>query len=880
MNEARFSEDEHVRALPGPPPHGFVGRDDELRHAARLLREERYLVIGGEHGEGKTSFAAELARRELESRRIERVAYVSLEVRHDGPDIRFSLGEQLVPSFRLAAAQAPRLALQLLERVLRDVPTQVIFDDVEAVLPRGEGVATDPRIYEPTVADQILLLASELKKVGRTSIVFASRTPVPEPFRQREVVLGGLAEDDAVDLVHKVLALRGAEGDLAPARLAALAAGVGAHPGSLVSLAGEIARSGLAGAARTLEVSESAVRGLGLSERRRALALGAEIALRAVPEAWRTKLPRLGVFRGGGHLTAVAAVCELDVENDEEVRLAECLIEVGLAEMLPDNYLRFHPSFKTALEAELAGAELAAAKAAWAEATAQLVEFLARQQIKNPQLASGLAMLDLRNLLACLEYLGETAEADEVVELADRVGALVGPLARPEASRVIDRIRERAGSSLQAWNRDRYLAEAAALERLLDAGRPTESVAAAQRLLHRARTVGEEAYDGAAYDLASIYHTLGLAQLMAGEPEAASSSFEEARRRFHDLAAAGHDGAARMEAQAIAHLGDAMRPLGFHATVSQAYERAVEIAEAIEDRHLAAEIKTRLAELRLAQGRTREALHAYEEVRDSFVALDEPQTVAGIWLRIAAVRHHLGDVDGAEAAMLEALELELGAGDPSSAASTLGEIGDLQAGAGRLEEAVRSFERAAELSAELADLEKEGIARSQMADKLLRLGRIDEARAQLERTVVCDEPFGHAAEPWRTFSMLAHLEEAAGREDARREARRNAIAAYLRYRRDGGECQVGHGEIFAEVTEAILDGQTREVSIKLEGMLRRRDLPAALKALIPALQSILGGARDPALVNESPGLYYRDAAELLLQLETLEGSPSRKDVVF
>jgi len=56
---------------------------------------------------------------------------------------------------------------------------------------------------------------------------------------------------------------------------------------------------------------------------------------------------------GGGHLTALAAVLELDVENDEEVDLAERLIGAGLAEMLPHNYLRFHPELGAALAAEL-----------------------------------------------------------------------------------------------------------------------------------------------------------------------------------------------------------------------------------------------------------------------------------------------------------------------------------------------------------------------------------------------------------------------------------------------------------------------------------------------------------------------------------------------
>lgn len=858
-----------------------MGRVRELGEGRRILDEERHLVIRGEHGEGKTAVAVEIARRGLEAGQIERVAYVSLEVFHDGRGVRFSLGQQLVPSYRLAVSQDPRLALQLLERLLREHPTLVILDDFEAVLPNFEGAPGDPRIYEPTVLDQILLLASELKKVGRTSLIFVTRAPIPEPFHEAGLELAGLAADDAAALVGAVaVARRGAPEAADGVRLAPLIETLGSHAGSLVALGGEIAAAGVDAAARTLAESVAAIGGQELGERRRALALGAEIALRAVPAATRRQLPRLGVFRGGGHLTAVAAVLELDVESDEEVRLAEMLIGLGLAEMLSHNYLRFHPALRAALGAELAGAELAAARASWIEATRQLVVFLSREQIKSPQLAASLAFLDLRNLLACLEHLDETAAADEVVVFANELESLIGPLGRPEALRRIDNVRARASRRLAEWSRERFLMESAALEMLMDAGRPQETVAAARRLLHRAQTVGEGAYEGAELDLATVHLTLGLAQLMAGEAEGASSSFEEARRRFHALAADGHREAASLEAQAIARTGDAMRALGLREMTVQAYRRAIEMAEDLGERPLVAEVKTRFGELRLAQDRTAEALAAYEEARAIFAELGELRTVAGIWHQVGSLHRAASRFVEAEAAYREALDLELSEGDRRAAASTRGEIGDLQAEAGRLGDAVRSFAAAAEIFAELDDLAKEGIARSQMADKLIRLGRYDEARGQLERTIECDAPFGHQAEPWRTFSMLASLEMKAGREDALRRARERAIQAYLHYRRDGGESQVGHGEIFDETTRAILAGETATVAAKLEGMLRRRDLPAPLRSLIPALQAVLEGSRDPALATD-PNLYYRDAAELLLRLERLEGARSEApDVVF
>jgi hypothetical protein len=76
-----------------------------------------------------------------------------------------------------------------------------------------------------------------------------------------------------------------------------------------------------------------------------------------------------------------------------------------------------------------------------------------------------------------------------------------------------------------------------------------------------------------------------------------------------------------------------------------------------------------------------------------------------------------------------------------------------------------------------------------LASTLLKLRRYDEARQQLERTVECDEPYGHTVEPWKTWAKLADLEQAAGHPRDAEGARTHAIETYLAYRRDGGHSQ-------------------------------------------------------------------------------------------
>jgi hypothetical protein len=157
---------------------------------------------------------------------------------------------------------------------------------------------------------------------------------------------------------------------------------------------------------------------------------------------------------------------------------------------------------------------------------------------------------------------------------------------------------------------------------------------------------------------------------------------------------------------------------------------------------------------------------------------------------------------------------------------------------------------------------------------LLKLERYDEARREIQRAIECFKPFGHAAEPWKTFGILSDLERAVGNVGAAAQAREQALAAYLAYRRDGGEALMGGGlsaRLCAAAAEAIADGHPDQAANELVQLSERQDIPAYLKAMIPALQAILSGSRDRGLAAD-PNLYYADAAELILLMERLEES--------
>jgi tetratricopeptide (TPR) repeat protein len=189
---------------------------------------------------------------------------------------------------------------------------------------------------------------------------------------------------------------------------------------------------------------------------------------------------------------------------------------------------------------------------------------------------------------------------------------------------------------------------------------------------------------------------------------------------------------------------------------------------------------------------------------------------------------------------------------------------------GRLEEAVKCHRQAADISVRLRDQRSEGLQRNNLAHTLITLERYDEARGELLRAIECKKPYGHAAQPWTTWDLLYDLEQATGNRRAAAEARQRALESYLAYRRDGGQSYDWGAQWCATVLKAIQSAEpsairalTRQTSDYLETEAGPRG-----KALLPKLQAILAGSRDPSLAAD-PALTYVDAAELVLLLESL-----------
>jgi tetratricopeptide (TPR) repeat protein len=890
-------------AIPELPSHGFVGRSRQLLAAERLLLgpvakgQRRFVVLRGEGGEGKTAMGCELARWLVSSRRFGCAAFASLEHCAGSRALLQAIGVQLVPDFLAEVGAESELEWQFVERALRDQPTLLVIDNVESILPpfgwakSEEG--QEPAGFDPELMEEILELCRKLAETGGTALVFTSRSPLVKPFddRARELEVGRLRKAEALELVGRVLGeggrIPGARTDLESRdKVEELIEILGGHARSLVLVAKELR------GARRLGDTTADVRQIMAelhhkypNDREQSLFASVELSLRKLPSGLRAKLPPLGVFHGGGHITSIGLVLQPDTEHGEHAPLADALVNVGLAEMLEYNYLRFDPALAPFLLRELNGPARAAAEARWAEVTRQLTEFLYAQVPSDPRLAASLALDELPNLLAALEWRARGAadgaiDLASVVEQANFVETLLQFLGRPRALQRAVAVRERAAAALKdsGWSHARYLAGATAIDRLLFTGRASEAVPAVRRMLAPAEAAGEGAYEGAAYDLAMCHAYLGRALQMSGDAQAALSSLDEARTRFERLASPGNKSASKMASVCLIDRADALRGLGRLDEAAEAYGQAIKLSEDRGDPRDVAVGRLQLGTVRLYQRRYSEALEAYNEARVTFERLRDRTTEAIAWHQMGMALRRAAQYDLAEEAYLNSRRIKVDLADRPGEANTLAELGILYYEVGRLEDAVRFYREAAAIYADpkVNNMIGEGRQRNNAANSLRELGRPDEARREIERAIVCCQPFGHAAEPWKTLDILGDIERDAGRPEAALEARRRAIEAYLAYRRDGGENQSGVARLCRDIVTAFGEGQVEAFSARLDQLQGRPNNPAYLVPVLSSLRAILAGSRDPALADD-PALDYDDAAEIRLLLERLGKPPAARD---
>ncbi|HEX9938448.1 MAG TPA: tetratricopeptide repeat protein [Longimicrobium sp.] len=869
--------------LPPEPETGFVGRSRELLWLQRLLRHERYAVVRGQGGEGKTALAAEFARWMVRSHQVRRAAFVSVETHSHAAAVLDAVGRQLVPGYSVAVFEGLEQALLPVERALREQPTLLVVDNMESILlPPFVAAQTPDALVEETrnELDSILELCARLGGTGETRLVFTSREPLPAPFdaARYRLELHRLGREDAVKLVERVLAVSADDGsgnassDAAREEIEQLVDTVHGHARTLALLAPALRAKGVEATRASLVELMGEMERVFPGDREHSLFASVALSLRRLSPVNQERARVLGVFHGVVDLDMLRAMMEW--EAPEVASLAIELIDTGLATVDPYNHLTLNPALCPYLRARMDPAERGTLEARWNDAMQGYVGFLVKEQSRNAEMSATLTRLGLPNLFAFLAHTQRQWDAESVIRLTGALYSLVQAHGNPRLLEQVTRVRDTAAAALgQTWNAAQFTVQQTRIEQQRLAGRMREALEGAQELLRSARAAGERAYPGADYHLAIACFVLGRVLESIGSSERALPLVDEARDRFEDIERDTPGRAATMLCTCFSDRGDCLRGLGRLEEAAGAYEEFIQRAEKLGiERHVASG-KSKLGNVHISQRHYPEALEAYAEAREMFTKLNEPVTVAECWNQIGMVHHQSGRPEAAEDAYRSALAIFVQREYVSGQAATLGNLGLLyDTEMGRTEEAVVFLKRAVDKYVEVGDVAGEGRNRSNLAVRLRNLGRSGEAREEIRRAIKCAAQFGNALEPWKMWANLAEIELDAGNDTAADEARREAVASFLAYRREGGENHSILGRIALTVTLDLISGESEQAAAALQ------ELAATPKAVelhhyIAALQGIVAGQRDPD-VAAAPELHWQMRAEILFLLETLENFQS------
>ncbi|WP_338416236.1 CHAT domain-containing protein [uncultured Sphaerotilus sp.] len=869
-----------LHATPPEPATTFIGRSRELLRLERVLQRQRYAVLRGQGGEGKTALAAEFARWRVRSRQVRRAAFVSVEQHSHDRAVLDVLGRQLVgQDYSVATFATLDDACRPVERVLREDSVLLVIDNLESVLPAPPlpGAAPDPLAdLTADAAGAIFQLCARLGAIGDTRLVFTSREALPAPFDapQARIELHRLSAADAIRLVERTLETdASASPSAGPALRNASAAdirdlvdAVHGHARTLALLAPSLRHDGVAATrARLVELMAQMERDHP-GEREKSLYASVELSLRRLPPEMQERVKVLAVFHGGVALPILQLMMEW--QHDDVAALATGLVGTGLATPNSSNHLSLNPALCPYLRSRASAEPLADWQVRWAAVMLQYVEILRLQDSQDTLQSATLTQLELPNLMALLTEVERAGQAEATIDLCTSLYQLLQALGRPRLLQRVSAARDAAQAALgEGWSYARFQAERTRIEQLLSQGRLQEAFDGAQALRQRAQSAGEAAYQGADYDWAGACWLLGRILRFACAAGAALPLLTEAQQRFENVAAARlNRNAEGMASASITEVGGCLLDLGRRDEAAAAYQRAIQLSEARQAYRSVAVNKLQLGTVRLQQSRYVDALAAYENARRTFESLGEPGTVAMVWHQIGMVHQEIGQPQAAEEAYRRALAINVQLGDTAGQGMTLGQLGNLHDQLGRLEEAAAFYRQAADRLKD--DRAKEGLTRSNLADTLRKLGRLDEARQEIERAIVCKQGLGHAAVPWTTWGILSEIETDAGRLPEAQQARRQAIEAYRAYRCDGGENQDPDGRLCNTICQQVQAGQIGEAQELLRQRGAKPNLPTWLPPLLPVLQAIVAGSRDPALA-EAPEFRFDTAAEVLWLIERL-----------
>jgi len=858
--------------LPGSLQDLFTGRSRDLLALERLLREQRYAVLRGPIGAGKTALAVEFARWMVRSHRLERAAFVATDARTTPETWLDAVGQQLLGPGAASGAADIEPRIKAVERALLERPTLLLVDDVDRLLPPPY-IAADKDSPEATAVAFAALapIVKRLAAVGATRIVFVSRERLPEPFHNpaNRLEMDPLPVDEAVELVERRLtrfAVSNTRQDIA--EIVELLHG---HAGTLARLAVPALQMGVTDARKNLDGMLMGLDRRFAGDDRRSPIASVDRALDRMSPRSRSGTPMLAPFAGGIPGYVLKSMTGWD-DDDLDALIYE-IVQTGLGTITSESYVTIVPPLTAALRRTISDDVWKDIETRWRKAMREYSAFLMTSGRQDATRTAARIKENLPNFLALLECDEQSGDIEATIGTATSLITNLEVLGKPALVERVTRTLETAAAQLtDGWSRALFQALDARIEQLITDGQVARACDTAAQLATLARAAGPSAYEGAEFDLANACLTLSRALRAAGRAQEALPPTDEALSHFQAVQDERlQHPAAVMIATCRLERADCFTALGRLDEAAGLYQECIRELVALHDERAAAVAAAEFGRLLRQQDRFIDALAAFEAARDFFTRVNEPASVANAYGEIARTYSAMERFRDAEETYRKALEIRVRVDDRPGEAFNLSALARLYADQlNRPADAIAFDRRAAEMFERLGDQRNEALVRNNLASTLLEIGYYDEARPEIERAIECKKLFGPDVRPWTSWEILSRIESRAGNATAAASARLTALDVYLAYRRNGGEDNQGPGRLTAEVANRIRSGGRGAARAFLEHLASDPSSEGDLRSFIRVLDEILDGKGDPATLRACD-LGYAAAVEAILLLENLPG---------
>ena len=840
--------------LPPEPEIGLIGRAAELQALEAALgnpdRRGAVLVYGYE-GVGKTTLVAHAARELVQTGRFRNAVYTSLIGGGLAELAQYDLGQ------RLLGKEPPSPDKTLEEQLtlaLRETPTLVIWDHVEALLPNSPDLPAG-------ALGELLSLGARLTATGESRLCLLVDGPdVPDALRGRaelasSVAVAGLPDADGQSLLLAALAAIGRPG-LDENEGSALVHALGGHPLALSLMAAVAAGRPAQPLSALWHDLESILPGLSTGEallRNQGLEAAVEAWLRSFDETTRLQVLSLAPFVGG-LMAPLAGTIALEEHANWKALVPRLVAAraLRLAEIpgLSAQYAYLAPGLARRLDQRLTEPQRARLLPRYNGAYVGLLSWMAEHGAQAPQSMPILFRSELPNFRHALRLLLTGEQLSTGLQFTRQLQTWMVRLGlQTEAEHLAGQAKTAVGLAvpkegpLPRTGMQLLLAQA---EQHYASGQIPQALSLLAGLEKRAMAEKGLAYTGeeALLDRGLMLHTLGRYLAAMHQHKDAIQHYTHAAEQ---LAQATQTERVRLEmANVCGHLGDSCLASQQIEPAANAFQRGLTLAEGLKDQHLIGLMQVGLASVGAGRGDEGGAKELLHSALDHLQAAGDIETMVNVWEQLAVLALHKNDLAEAQTAFEAALACAQQTNKPALQAQVVMQLGRVAESAGHTADARARFEQVIQLSRDHKRTLAYLAAELSLASLLLRQGDVLAAKEHaMEARAVADQ-MGPQGKPWQAYDLLGSIAHAEGNAERVAHWRLAAIESYAA----SPEAATAVAR-WNKLTTAVLQA-CRGTSLRAEAVeaLDKLEADSGWQAFVGAIWRILSGERGAELYTE------------------------------